>query len=52
MPFLAKDIDLLERVQRCATKCLHSLSSLSYKEQLAWEDLILTPFFVDDKEVT
>jgi len=38
-PFLAKDIDLLEKVQRHATKCLHSLSNLSYEEWLERLDL-------------
>ena len=38
-PFLAKDIDLLEKVQRRATKCLHSLSNLSYEEWLGRLDL-------------
>ena len=33
-PFLAKDIDLLEKVQSRSTKCLYSLSNLSDEEQL------------------
>ena len=38
-PFLAKDIASLERVQRCATKCLQSLLNLSYEERLGRLDL-------------
>ena len=38
-PFLAKGINLLEKVQRHATKCLHSLSNLSYEERLGRLDL-------------
>jgi len=33
-PYLAKDIDILEKVQRRATKCLQGLTHLSYKNCL------------------
>ena len=33
-PYLAKDIDALERVQHCATKLVKSLSTLRYEDRL------------------
>ena len=33
-PYLAKDIDALERVQHCATKLVKSLSALTYEDRL------------------
>ena len=33
-PYLARDIDILEKVQRQATKCLDGLSDLSYEDWL------------------
>jgi len=38
-PYLVKDINVLEKVQRRATKCLDGLSDLSYEERLQRLDL-------------
>ena len=38
-PYLAKDIDVLEKVQRRATKLLHGFSHLSYEDRLERLDL-------------
>jgi len=38
-PYLARDIDVLEKVQRRATKCLDGLSDLSYEKRLQRLDL-------------
>ena len=38
-PYLAKDIDVIEKVQRRATKCLQGLSQLSYEDCLKKLDL-------------
>ena len=35
-PYLARDIDILEKVQRRATKCLDGLSDLSYEDRLLY----------------
>jgi len=42
-PYLAGDIDILEKVQRHATKCLQGLTHLSYEEKIT--------LFVDSKGV-
>jgi len=44
-PYLAKDIDLLEKVQRCATKLLPSLCNIPYKSHL--EKLVCIPCIID-----
>ena len=38
-PYLLRDIDILEKVQRRATKCLHGLAHLPYESRLEKLDL-------------
>ena len=38
-PYLAKDVDTLEKVQRHATKCLQGLAHLTYESRLETLDL-------------
>ena len=33
-PYLKKDIDILEKVQKCATKMIYGFSKLSYEQRL------------------
>ena len=50
-PYLTRDIDILENVQRCATKCVQGLAHLPYESRLEKLNLYSLLIFVDAKEV-
>ena len=51
-PYLAKDINVLEKVQRRAAELIISISTLTYDAGLEELDLICAHYFAKDKEVT